>query len=213
MGPCTAAGPGRPRGHSRPVSVGRANSLNLGASFRRRKARSAHSMVRGGGLQTGRNSVVLCAALGMFLRVSRRITFKVQELEKGSWGAGRGSAGGTPTCPWLGAGLQAQRSRSLAAHGGGVGAPRRSGSPGPCPGRLLRGRGGQPGPFGLCSRVSASFTDLLGPSHPPRAPASQGLASIFPGKVLGSESPVQGHPHAHGVCHLSTGISLGEPRL
>ena len=39
--------------------------------------------------------MVLCAALGVFLRVSRRTTLKeVQELEKGSWGAGRGSAGG-----------------------------------------------------------------------------------------------------------------------
>lgn len=36
--------------------------------------------------------MVLCTALGMFLRVSRRITLKeVQELEKGSWGA-RGGA-------------------------------------------------------------------------------------------------------------------------
>ena len=124
MRPCTAAGPGRPRGHSRPVSVGRVNSLNLatGCFFQKEGEACTQHGERGGGLQTRRNSVVLCTDLGMFLRVSRRITLKeVQELEKGNWGAGRGSAGGRrPPVPGWGRGFSPEKPEPRSARGRGL---------------------------------------------------------------------------------------------
>lgn len=193
MRPCTAAGPGRPRGHSRPVSVGRANSLNLatGCFFQKEgEARTQHGE-RGGGLQTRRNSVVLCTALGMFLRVSRRLTLKeVQELEKGSWGAGRGSAGGRrPAVPRWGRGF---KPREAASQRKGEGWELLAG-----PGALAivqaascREGAGSPGPS---ASAPGSLPLPLQTYWAP--PTCQGSSQ---GRCL-AQSPVQGLPHAHGV--------------
>lgn len=198
MRPCTAAGPGRPRGHSRPVSVGRVNSLNLatGCFFQKEGEACTQHGERGGGLQTRRNSVVLCTDLGMFLRVSRRITLKeVQELEKGNWGAGRGSAGGRrPPVPGWGRGFSPEKPEPRSARGrGGSSSQVREPWPLSRPPPAGKGRVARaPRPLlpGLCRF-------LYRPAGP--LPPAKGLASIFPGKVLGSKPRSGTPPHAHGV--------------